>query len=267
MDFETILFETEGHIATITLNRPERLNAFNVKMTRELKRAWDTVKGDTEIRCAIVTAAGDRAFCTGVDVTGYIEDGDFEAAREPKSTPDFLTMSAIQNKCWKPVITAVNGMVVGGGLHFLGGSDINICSESATFFDTHVAVGKVSGLETVELLGRIPFEAVAKLALLGGSERMSAREAREVGLVSEVVPPDELMPRARQLAGYIASHSPAAVMRTKRAMWESLDLGLEEGLANAWEIIRVHNVHPDNEEGPRAKYEKRPPNWEPFEHP
>lgn len=267
MDFRTIMYETDGHIATITLNRPERLNAFNAKMTSELKEAWDEVKNNSEIRCAIVTAAGDRAFCTGVDVTGYIEDGDFEVAREPRSTADFLTMTAMQNKCWKPVVTAINGMVAGGGLHFIGGSDINICSDNATFFDTHVAVGKVSGLETVELLGRIPFDAVAKLALLGGSERMSAEEARAVGLVSEVVPQEELMPRARQLAGYIATHSPAAVARTKQAMWQALDLGLEKGLANAWDIIRKHNVHPDNEEGPLAKYEKRVPNWMPFDHP
>lgn len=271
MAFEHIIYEVEGHIATITLNRPERLNAFNKKMTDELGEAWTTVKRDPEIRCVIVTGAGDRALSTGADVKGYMEEGDFDIAREPRSgssaTPDFLTLTAIQNGCWKPVITAVNGMVCGGGLHFIADSDITIAADSATFFDTHVAVGKVSGLESVGLLRRIPFEAVARLALLGGSERMSADEAKAVGLISEVVPAADLMARARKLAGYIASHSPVSVARTKQAMWESLDLGLEEGLSNAWNIIREHNVHPDNEEGPRARYEKRSPQWEPFSQP
>jgi len=267
MSYETILFEVSEHIAVITLNRPERLNAFNQKMSNELKDAWEQVKRDPDIRCAIVTAVGEKAFCTGADMTGYIEEGDFQMTFEPNPEPDFLTMTAIQNQCWKPVITAVNGMIVGGGLHFIGGSDITICSETATFFDTHVAVGKVSGLESVELLRKMPFEAVMKLALLGGSERMSAAEALEVGLVSEVVPADELMARARQLAGYIAAHSPAAVSRTKQALWQSLDCGLEEGLKKTWKIICEHNWHPDNEEGPLAKYEKRAPNWEPYEHP
>lgn len=267
MTFETIIYELEDHVVTITLNRPERLNAFNQKMSNELKEAWTRIKADPEVRCAIVTGAGEKAFCTGADMTGYIEEGDFNSTFEPKSEPDFLTMTAIQNQCWKPVITALNGMVVGGGLHFIGGSDITIMSETATIFDTHVAVGKVSGLETVELLRKLPFETVARLALLGGSERMTAAEAKEVGLVSEVVPPAQLMTRARELAGYIATHSPAAVSRTKQAMWQSLDVGLEDALKMAWRIICEHNLHPDNEEGPMALYEKRRANWKPYEHP
>jgi enoyl-CoA hydratase/carnithine racemase len=267
MDYATIKYELSDHIATITLNRPERLNAFNMAMTRELKHAWAQVKADPEVRCVIVTGAGEKAFCTGVDVSGHVEDGEFDIADDPNAEPDFLTMTAIQNHCWKPVITAINGMVVGGGLHFIAGSDINICAEHATVFDTHVAVGKVAGLEPVELLRRIPFEAVAKLALLGGAERMSAAEARAVGLVSEVVPAGQLMSRARELAGHIAACSPAAVAATKRAMWQSLDMGLDEGLRHAWSIICAHDPHPDNHEGPLAKYEKRAPVWQPYEHP
>ena len=225
------------------------------------------VKRDGEIRCAIVTGAGEKALCTGMDVADVasgdnVAEGELELDNSP-----FNYLTAVQNRCWKPVVTAINGMIVGGGLHFIGGSDITISAETATFFDTHVAVGKVSGLETVELLRRIPFEAVAKLALLGGSERMSAAEAKEVGLVSEVLPPEKLMSRARELAGYIATHSPTAICNPKRAMWQSLDTGLEEGLKLAWDIICEHNVHPDNEEGPLAKYEKRAPNWKPFDHP
>jgi enoyl-CoA hydratase/carnithine racemase len=172
-----------------------------------------------------------------------------------------MKLTAIQNRCWKPVITAVNGMVVGGGLHFVADSDLILAAEHATFFDTHVKVGLVAGLEPVGLARRIPLEAVLRMALLGGSERLSAEQAREIGLVGEVLPAERLLPRARELAGKIAQHSPAALARSKQAVWESLDRGLQEGLARAWEIIGEHTEHPDMNEGARAFVEKRRPRW------
>jgi enoyl-CoA hydratase/carnithine racemase len=174
----------------------------------------------------------------------------------------FLT--AIHNECWKPVITAVNGMVVGGGLHFIADSDLIVAAEHATFFDTHVKVGLIAGLEPVGLARRIPLEAVLRMSLLGGSERMSAQEAKELGLVGEVVPADRLLPRARELASKIAQHSPTALARTKRAIWKSLDTGLEEGLAHTWQLIQEHTACPDLEEGAKAFVEKRKPNWTPY---
>jgi enoyl-CoA hydratase/carnithine racemase len=136
-----------------------------------------------------------------------------------------------------------------------------IAAEHASFFDTHVKVGLVAGLEPVSLARRIPLEAVMRLALLGGSERMSAQEALRLGLVGEVLPAAQLMARARELAAKIAQHSPAALMRTKQAVWESLDLGLHEGLARAWELIGEHGAHPDVKEGAMAFVEKRKPLW------
>ena len=106
------------------------------------------------------------------------------------------------------MITAVNGMVVGGGLHFVADSDLVLAAEHVTFLDTHVKVGLVAGLEPVGLARRIPLEAVMRLALLGGSERMSAQEALRLGLVGEVLPAAQLLPRARELAAKIAQHSP-----------------------------------------------------------
>jgi enoyl-CoA hydratase/carnithine racemase len=267
VQFDTILFEVSEHIATITLNRPERLNAFNKKMATELKLAWEEIKRNEDIRCVILTGCGDKALSTGVDINGFIEDGDFQLMEEPKAKPDFLTLTAVQNGCWKPVITAINGMVCGGGLHFLADSDITVCAEHATIFDTHVKWGKVSGLEPVGLLRRVPFEHVMRLALLGGTERMSAHEAKAVGLVGDVVPKEQLMQRARELAKIIASHSPTAVARTKQTIWESMNLGLEEAHDHAWEILREHNLHLDNEEGFKASYEKRQPHWAPYIHP
>ncbi len=264
MEFETLLYHVRDGVAEITLNRPERLNAFNTAMALELRRAWTEVKRDPAVVCAIVTGAGERAFCTGMDVA-EMASGDTEGrANEDFDESPFLKLTAIHNRCWKPVITAVNGIASGGGLHFVADGDLILASETATFFDTHVKVGLVAGLEPVGLARRIPLEAVLRMALLGGSERLGARQAAELGLVGEVLPPERLMPRARELAGKIAQHSPAALARTKQAIWESLDVGLHEGLARAWAIIGEHGDHPDMKEGALAFMEKRKPRWAGF---
>jgi enoyl-CoA hydratase/carnithine racemase len=262
--FETIRFERERRVATITLNRPERHNAFNLAMARELREAWERVRRDGEIVCAIVTGAGDKAFCTGMDVADVADGSARETARGDADDPPWFHLTAVQNRCWKPVVTAVNGMVCGGGLHFVADGDLILASETATFFDTHVKVGLVAGLEPVGLLRRIPLEAVLRLALLGGSERMDARRAYEIGLVGEVMPAERLLPRARELAEKIAEHSPAALARSKQAIWESLDAGLHEALRRAWKLIQEHTGHPDLDEGARAFVEKRKPRWAPL---
>ena len=267
MGFETILYGVEGGVATITLNRPQRHNAFNVAMARELRGAWASAKSDPAVVCVIVTGAGDRAFCTGMDVAD-VADGSAreEAARmeREEGRPFYAFLTAIQNQCWKPVITAVNGMVCGGGLHFVADSDLILAAEGASFFDTHVKVGLIAGLEPVGLARRIPLEAVLRMALLGGSERMSAAQALALGLVGEVLPPERLLARARELAGKIAEHSPTALARSKRAIWESLDLGLHQGLERTWQRIREHTAHPDLHEGSSAFVEKRKPRWAPY---
>jgi enoyl-CoA hydratase/carnithine racemase len=265
--FETILYEVRDGVATITLNRPERHNAFNVAMARELGLAWAEVKRDPAVVCAILTGAGERAFCTGMDVAEVASGSAPDEARRmerEEGKPFYRYLTAIQNRCWKPVITAVNGMVVGGGFHFVADSDLIVCSETATFFDTHVKVGLVAGFEPVGLARRIPLEAVLRLALLGGSERMDARTALAVGLVGEVLAPERVLPRARELAGLISQHSPTALALTKRAIWESLDVGLEEALERTWKVIQGHTGHPDLAEGTRAFVEKRKPRWAPY---
>jgi enoyl-CoA hydratase/carnithine racemase len=264
MDFETLLYEVEDGVATLTLNRPERYNAFNLTMARELRAAWDAVKTDPEVVCAIVTGAGEKAFCTGMDISDVASGDARDSGTVSREDAPWMHLTAIHNQCWKPVITALNGMVVGGGLHFVADSDLIVCAEHATFSDTHVKVGLIAGLEPVGLTRRIPFEAVMRLALLGGAERMSAQEAHQLGLVGEVVPADQLMARAKQLAGMIAQHSPTALAETKRVIWESLDTGLDAGIDNAWVAINEHVKHPDLNEGAVAFVEKRKPRWAPY---
>jgi enoyl-CoA hydratase/carnithine racemase len=265
MQLETLLYAVDDGVATITLNRPDRHNAITRTMALELRRVWQAVKTDPAVVCAIVTGAGDKALCTGMDVADVASGTALEEHRsDAEAEPPWLHMTAIQNQCWKPVITAVNGMVCGGGLHFVADSDLIVCSATATFFDTHVRVGLVAGLESVGLTRRIPLEAVLRMALLGGSERMTAAQAQAIGLVGEVLPPEAVLPRARALAGMIREHSPTALARTKQAIWQSLDVGLHAALDDTWRIIREHVDCPDLREGSMAHVEKRKPRWAPY---
>jgi enoyl-CoA hydratase/carnithine racemase len=264
MALETLLLEKRDRVATLTLNRPERYNAFNLTMARELRDTWQALKSDPEVVCIVVTGAGEKAFCTGMDVADVASGEAKGSGLVSREESPWFQLTAIHNRCWKPVVTAVNGMVVGGGLHFIADSDLVVCAEHATFLDTHVKVGLIAGLEPVGLTRRIPLEAVMRLALLGGSERMSAGQALELGLVGEVLPAPDVLPRALELAAKIAEHSPTALARTKQTIWESLDKGLDEALSDTWTAINEHTSHQDLREGATAFVEKRKPRWEPY---
>jgi enoyl-CoA hydratase/carnithine racemase len=263
-DYETLLYEVDEGVAIVTLNRPERHNSLNTTMAAELKRVWIRIKNDPKVVCVVLTGAGERAFCTGMDVAD-VASGRARGEEDPdRPAPAWDRLTPIQNECWKPVIAAVNGMVVGGGLHFVIDSDLVLCDEEATFFDTHVKVGLIAGIEMVGLARKIPLEAVLRLALLGGSERMGAQEALRLGLVGEVLPSQQLMPRALELASRISQHSPTALAITKRQIWQSLNTGLDSALDQTWEAIHAHVNHPDLKEGATAFVEKRKPKWAPY---
>ena len=252
MDFETILFDVDQHVATITLNRPERLNATNDTSRTELGEAWGIVRDDPEIRVAIITGAGDRAFSAGQDVRATSESG----------IRNKVPGSRLHHDVWKPVICALNGMVVGGGLHQVADSDLIIAADHAELLDTHCAVGNVFAMEPVALLRRMPLSMVMQLGLLTKNGRISAQRAYEIGLVNEVVPKEQLMPRAREWAQHIASLSPATVQASIKAMWRSLDVGLSSGFEVAYRYVLQHQLtHPDYHEGMRAFAEKRDPVW------
>lgn len=257
MSFETIIYEREEHTAIVTLNRPHRLNAFDRQMGIELTAAWQDIAADDGVWVVIVTGAGEKAFCAGVDVAEIAQSGAIPLELNPRN----LRITAHMNQIWKPVITAVNGVCVGGGLHFIVDSDIVICSENASFFDTHVRVGQVSAMEPIGLTRRIPFEAVMRMVLLAGEERVDAGRARELGLVSEVVQADRLRARSEELATIICRSSPATMMASKRAIWEGQETGLSAAVRNSIDTIEEHWTHPDFIEGPRAFAEKRPPHW------
>jgi enoyl-CoA hydratase/carnithine racemase len=220
MDYQTITYELADHVATVTLNRPERLNAFNQQMLDEFEHLWSAVRNDDDVRVVVIQAAGERAFCTGVDVRDGFDRPDNVWSQFDPGT----RLGPKQNHVWKPVVTGLHGMVAGGAFYWINESDIVICSDDATFFDPHVSYGLTAALEPIGLARRIPLGEVLRIALLGLDERMSAERAREIGLVSEVVGPGELRPRLAEIASIIAAKPPAAIQGTVKAIWDSLDM-------------------------------------------
>jgi enoyl-CoA hydratase/carnithine racemase len=265
MDFDTILYEVEDRTATITFDRPDQLNAVNPAMVRDLRRAYAAAEADEAVWTIVVTGSG-RAFCAGADVTEIPEDGrvvydepylstypQWEAPQE--ATPPFRTMT-------KPIIAAVNGLCCGAGLDLVTTGDIAIASERAEFFDPHVSIGLVSGREVVRLARVLPLNVAMRMALTGRHERLGAQRAYELGLVSEVVPHDELLDRALALAALVNRNAPLAVRGTRLAIRKGLDLPLHEAEILA-EAFRERVVRTDDaKEGPRAFVDKRAPKWQ-----
>lgn len=221
MTFETIDLDLDHdvRVATITLNRPEALNSFNRTMCREMRDAWHLVKSDESINAVVLRAAGDRAFSAGLDVKSSYGQPDIVWNHED---PGEL-LSPKWQKMWKPVVCAVQGMCTAGALYFVNEADVVICSDGATFFDSHVSAGLVSALEPIGLMRRVGLGDTLRMALMGNDERVGAQTALRIGLVTEVVPEDELWSRAHEIATAIAAKPPTATQGTVKAIWESLD--------------------------------------------
>jgi enoyl-CoA hydratase/carnithine racemase len=220
MTFETIAYEvSDDHVATITLNRPDVLNAFDRMMCVEVRDAWRAVKGDPSVHAVVLRAAGERAFCAGLDTKKpYGQPDDVWNHEDPGEL-----LSPKWQQVWKPVVCAVHGVCTAGAFYFLNESDIVICSDDATFFDSHVTYGLVSALEPVGLMRKVGLGETLRIALSGNDERVTAATALRIGLVTEVVTRDELWARAHEIAAGIARKPTAATQGTVRAIWESLD--------------------------------------------
>lgn len=229
--FETITYAVSpDRVATITLNRPEVLNAFDRRMCEEMRRAWRLVKDDPQVNAVVLRAAGDRAFCAGLDVKSrYGQPDDVWNHEDPGEL-----LSPKWQKVWKPVVCAVQGICTAGAFYFVNESDVVVCSPDATFFDSHVSQGMVSALEPVGLMRRVGLGETLRMALLGNDERVGAETALRIGLVTEIVARARLWERAHELAAAIAAKPTAATQGTVRAIWESLDrpyrVAMEQGL-------------------------------------
>lgn len=256
-------YRVENAVAWITLDRPQEGNSINAALAREVAIAWKDVRENPEIRVAIITGRGDRHFCTGASVSGLTTDEGGNGLSNGR-LQDVVRLSSLQNNVWKPVICVVNGLCVGGGLHFVVDSDIVIASENAAFMDTHVNVGQVGAIENIGLARRMTLGSALLLTLAGRAHRMPAARAHQLGLVDLLEStPAAAIARAKELANWIAQNSPQALTLSKQAIWKAMELGYTAAMEHGWNLVKLQWHHPDFAEGPSAFAEKRSPIWNP----
>ena len=269
-EYQTILYEERDGVAWVTLNRPEALNAFNSLMQRELRDCWRSLRRHDDARCVVLTGVGDRAFCTGIDrmeqMGGAADDTTDADVVGSGSTP-FMFNDPGDNigpkSCdmWKPVIAAVNGMACGGAFYMLGETEFIVAAEHATFFDPHVTYGMTAAFEPIHMAGIMPFPEIMRLSLLGNYERMSAQRAHQIGMVSEVVPQEQLHDAAGWAAGVIASQPQLAIQGTVRAIWAAREHGQRQAVRLAYAYVGLGTNQDSIAEGQKLFESGRRVEW------
>ena len=257
-DLTTLLCDVDDGVATVTLNRPEVHNAFDEAMQRELESVWRWFRLDDEVRAVVLTGAGSKAFCTGIDRSDIPVDTEYD----PFTYEDPGRRIGPKSKeLWKPVIAAVNGMACAGGFYLLGESDIIIAAEHATFFDPHVTYTMTAAYEPILLMNRMAFGDLVRMSLVGVHERMSARTARETGLVSEVVPAEELLHVAQDLAHRIAASPAISVQATLRTLWAARSLASDQAVALGNVFLQLGTSSRALKEGQDTFTQRKPAEW------
>jgi enoyl-CoA hydratase/carnithine racemase len=252
--------ERRGRVLVVTIDRQERMNALSQEVHDDFLATWTALKTDATVRAIVITGAGERAFCTGMDLKAFAERGGPRPVKD--DVHEELRLTPLHCDVWLPTIIAVNGVCTGAGLHFVADADVVVASSTATFLDTHVSVGQVTALEPITLLPRIGLGNALRLTVLGRHGRLRADEALRISLVDEVVDPAELLDRAVELAEQAATGSPAAIEASKRAVRGALERPMAEAMQYGWELLLAHRQHPDSHEGPMAFAEKREPKWQ-----
>ncbi len=253
----SLVYEKREHVALVRIDRPEVMNAIDPETRAALWRAWAGIAGDDEVWVAILTGTGEKAFCTGADLKKPFPVPDRFAQQlfttgKPGLT-DGMTML-------KPIICAINGLALGGGLELALACDLRIAAESAAFGLSEVRIGSMPGAGGTQRLPRAIPQALAMKMLLTG-ERISAQEAYRIGLVSDLVPSERLLPLAYELAGRICENAPLAVRAAKMAALRGLEMPLAEGLYLEGALFGHLRETEDRAEGRRAFAEKRKPQY------
>ena len=250
-----VLFDVRNHVAYITINRPEVMNAMDLETYQLLSQAWCEVRDNPEIRVAIITGAGEKSFTAGADLRTAIP-------RQPEKYEFWLTQKdMILNRgleIWKPVIAAVNGYCLAGGMTLLMATDLRVASENAVFEISEVKRGifPANG-GTQRILRELPYAIAMEMILIG--RRFSAQEALSWGLVNRVVPREQLMTSAEEYAELIKKNAPLATQAIKELVIRSQSLPLEQGIRLEAALFEIIKSSEDSKEGPRAFAEKRPP--------
>ncbi len=254
----TVRFERDGRVAVLTIDRPHRLNALDRETYAALADAWTTVRDDPEIWAAVITGAGDRAFCVGADLTEAETGGPRDERWRLWQTPGQLLNNGLE--VWKPVVAAANGYCLGGGLTLLLATDIRIVGESATFAVTETGVGLVPGNGgTQRLLDQVPYAVGMEMLLLG--RRLSATEALSYGLANAVTAPAATLDTALAYARRLCERAPLAVRAAKELAVRGRSLPLGDGLRLEALALDALRSTADAAEGRAAFGDKRRPTF------
>jgi enoyl-CoA hydratase len=254
---ENVSYAKKGAVAYITVNRPKVLNALNQRTWEDLRKAFEDAQGDTAIRGAILSGAGDKAFIAGADISELTRLTAVEA--EKSSTFGQSVLDLIEN-LGKPVIAAVNGFALGGGCETAMACTIRIAAENAKFGQPEVKLGVIPGGGGTQRLPRLVGKGRALQLILSG-EIITAQEAYRIGLVNEVVPAAELITRAETILKQIFSNAPLAVKYSLEAVNKGLETSQDEGLALEASYFGICSGTEDKNEGTRAFLEKRAPQF------
>jgi len=251
-----VSYEKEGRIAIFTINRPEAMNALNMETMRELHQVMTEFRDDPELWVGIITGAGEKAFCGGADIKDTLPFMK-EHGRDPWAMPPSIMRGL---EMWKPLVAAINGMALGGGLELALACDIRIAAETARLGTPEVTLGLIPGWGGTQRLPRvIPWCKAAELLLMG--KLIDAGEAYRIGLVNKVVPQAEVMATAKEWAQIICKAGPLAVRAAKEAMIRGSAMTLEEGLRLENSLVASVMSTEDFAEGTGAFVEKRKPNY------
>jgi len=258
-DLKNIIYEKKGSIAVITINRPERMNAIDPETSRELREAWSSFRDDNELRVAIFTGAGERAFSAGLDLVAVAEAFTAGVVGGMQFGVPFGGITR-DFEIFKPMIAAINGHCLAGGLEMALCCDIRIAAENATFGLMEVTRAIIPGAGGTQRLPRaIGLSKALELIITG--TRIDAQTALRYGLVSQVVSLPELMPRAMEVAELICQNGPVAVRLAKEAACRGYDMTLEQGLALEAKLSDEVWRTEDSREGPVAFAQKRKPEY------
>jgi enoyl-CoA hydratase/carnithine racemase len=251
-------YEVRDRIAVITIDRQVRGNSLDHEaLTTGLPGAWQRAEQDDDVVATVLTGAGERYFCSGMD----IRDPRMTRVASGREPAPPLRFTSRHFGVGKPVIAAVNGRCTGGGLMLVADSDIVIASATARFDNPGVSIGVAATMGAVTLTRSADFRRVLRMMLMGRAESLDAAAAVDAGIVNEVVAPANLMAHALTLAGALRANSPSAMREAKRTLWAALDLPLPEALGDAEDGARRFSRHPDAAEGLAAAREGRLPRW------
>jgi 2-(1,2-epoxy-1,2-dihydrophenyl)acetyl-CoA isomerase len=254
IEYETVLYEKKENIALITLNRPERLNAINLQMNRDLVDCLEAAKDDEEVRVVIITGAG-KAFCAGADVAEFAS-GDFKKG-DKKGKPKFIHPYYLY-KLNKPIIAAVNGVAVGFGTNLTLCCDVVFASEHASFGEFFIRMGIIPDMNGSLLLPMAVGVHKAKELIFSG-KRIYAEDALKIGLVNQIFPQDELMNKTMEFAQHLAEQAPLALAYSKQAIHKAYEKVFDEMLAIEADFNAKCYASEDHTEAAKAFVEKRKP--------